>query len=152
MGSRLARIALLAVMVGLACVGGCSRRSYSLAPVTGRVTLDGAPLAGGVVNFQPQATGATTVGPGSTGRIDADGRYQLASIDGVPGAVVGRHLVRIYSRSPESAPKGDTDSPGSRERVPSRYNYASELTFEVGPGGAASADFELKGDGPKAGR
>jgi len=68
------------------------------------------------------------------------------------GAVVGPHLVRIYSRSPESAPKGDTDAPGSRERVPSRYNYESGLSFQVNPGGTTTADFDLVGDAPNTGR
>lgn len=155
MGCSAPRFASLAAVIGLAgfgCVVGCAKKPYTLAVVSGRVTLDGAPLAGGVVSFQPKATGAAAAGPGSTGRIGTDGRYHLASIDGAPGAVVGTHLVRIYSRSPESAPKGDTDSPGSRERVPARYNYASELTFTVEQAGTATADFELSGDAAKPGR
>lgn len=143
------RVRVLAALVGLACLGmgpGCGRNAYRLADVSGRVTLDGEPLAGGVVSFQPQAAGGSVAGPGSTGRIDADGRYRLASIDGGSGAVVGTHLVRIYSRSPESASKSDSDGPGTRERMPSRYNYESGLTYTVAPAGSTTADFELEGD------
>lgn len=150
-----ARGRMVVTLVGLAGVGlctACGGRPYALAKVSGRVTLDGEPLAGGVVSFQPRSAGSGAPGPGSTGRLDADGRYALASIDGQPGAVVGTHLVRIYSRSPESAPKSDSDSPGSRERVPARYNYASGLSFTVEPGGSTTADFELTGDETKAGR
>ena len=85
------RVRVLAALVGLACLGmgpGCGRNAYRLADVSGRVTLDGEPLAGGVVSFQPQAAGGSVAGPGATGRIDADGRYRLASIDGGSGAVV----------------------------------------------------------------
>lgn len=155
MGSDRSRLRVVLAVTAAAGVGlltACSRPPYTLAEVSGRVTLDGEPLAGGVVSFQPRAAGSSVPGPGSTGRLDADGRYRLTAIDGSPGAVVGMHLVRIYSRSPESAPKGDSDAPGSRERVPARYNYESGLSFQVEAGGTTRADFELSGESPKPGR
>lgn len=153
MDSESSRLRTVVVVSVAACIGlfaACSRSPYTLADVSGRVTLDGEPLAGGVVSFQPRAAGNAAPGPGSTGRLDAEGRFRLTAIDGAPGAVVGTHLVRIYSRSPESAPKGDSDAPGSRERVPARYNYESGLSFTVEPGGTATADFDLASDSQKA--
>lgn len=147
--SRRAVVAL-AMLAGLGILVGCGRKPYTLADVSGRVTLDGQPLAGGVVSFQPRAAGNAAPGPGSTGRLDAEGRYRLTAIDGSPGAVVGTHLVRIYSRSPESAPTSDSDTAGSRERVPARYNYESGLSFTVEPNGSTQADFDLASESAKA--
>lgn len=136
-------------LVLLASLLGCSGRPYDVAPVAGLVTLDGDPLAGGVVNFQPiAAKNSTSPGPGSTGRLDPDGRYVLELLDGSPGAVVGDHRVRIYSVSAEGPAATDTDMPGRpRERVPPRFNYQTELTITVPPAGTADADFSLTSDG-----
>lgn len=132
------------VSLAMASAGGCAKSPYSIAPVSGAVSLDGQPLAGGVVSFQPMAVKGVVAGPGSTGRLDPEGRFRLSTIDGTPGAVVGEHIVRIYSRSPESAPVSDSDAPAApKERVPERFNYASELRFMVPMAGSADADFEL---------
>ena len=86
---------------------GCSGRPYDVAPVAGLVTLDGKPLAGGVVSFQPiAAKNRPSPGPGSTGRLDRDGRFVLELLDRSPGAVVGEHRVRIYSVSAEGPAAG----------------------------------------------
>lgn len=136
-------------LILVACLLGCSERPYGVAPVAGVVTLDGEPLAGGVVNFQPIAAKQTTSpGPGSTGRLGPDGRFTLELLDGSPGAVIGKHRVRIYSVAAEGPAAGDTDAPGRpRERVPARYNYQTELTITVPAEGTSSADFPLVSEG-----
>ena len=128
----------------LASVIGCHPPRYKLAPVSGTVTLAGEPLAGGVVSFQPIATAGSDVGPGSTGRLDDEGRFVLLGPDGAHGAVVGEHWVRIYSHSPESPAVDDVDaSETTQERVPVHYNYRTTLRFHVPPSGTQSADFQL---------
>ncbi|MAT73085.1 MAG: hypothetical protein CMJ58_26675 [Planctomycetaceae bacterium] len=131
--------------IGLALTLGCGpSRSFELAPVSGVVTLDGEPLAGGVVSFQPQSGAGRAPGPGSTGHLDDAGRYTLQTIEGEPGAVVATHRVRIYSVSSDQPVASDVDAPDApRERVPDRYNYRSTLTFEVPAAGAENADFAL---------
>ncbi|MEM9659403.1 MAG: hypothetical protein AAF961_13680 [Planctomycetota bacterium] len=125
-------------------VAGCGSSQFDLVPVSGVVTLDGEPLAGGVINFQPNApAGQTTGGPGSSSHTDDEGRFEMETIQGEPGAVVGTHKVRIYSFSPETPIASDSDAGPSKERVPHRYNYRSELTFEVPVGGTDAADFKL---------
>jgi hypothetical protein len=135
------------VVVLVSCtlvVSGCESKTYSLAPVAGIVTLDGKPVLGAVVNFQPQAAGESrSPGPGSNGRCDAEGRFELSTIRDEPGAVKGVHTVRIYSYSPESPPASDGGTETSKEIIPDRYNYASELTYEIPAEGTNSADFEL---------
>jgi hypothetical protein len=130
--------------VAIASAAGCSKSPYAIAPVSGSVSLDGKALAGGVVIFQPVAVKGLVAGPGSTGRLDPKGLFRLSTINGTPGAVVGEHVVRIYSRSPESAPVNDSDSAATpKERVPERFNYASELRFTVPKAGSAAAEFTL---------
>ncbi|MCA9231118.1 MAG: hypothetical protein KDA57_10725 [Planctomycetales bacterium] len=135
------KLSLLVLLLLL--LAGCGSNDHQLATVSGVVTLDGEPLVGGVVNFQPVAGGEANVGVGSTARTDEQGRFELHTIDNHPGAVVGSHRVRIYSYSPESAPVGDTDTGEPQERVPHRYNYRSKVFFEVPAEGTSEANFEL---------
>jgi hypothetical protein len=123
-------------------LAGCGG-PYSVAPVSGRVTLNGQPLAKAAVVFQPVAVqGNINPGPGSGGFTDADGRYTL-TLTGkdTPGAVVGKHKVRI-TLVPQSDPNDDTSRP--TRQLPGRYNRDTKLEFDVLRGGTRSADFELK--------
>lgn len=125
--------------------GGCSRDAFRLVPVSGTVLLDDQPLADGVINFQPMVAGGEgPVGPGSSSRIDDQGRFSMATVQGGKGAVVGKHRVKIYSYSPESPAVSDRDEGSRRERVPERYNYQSDLTFDVPAGGTDRADFSIE--------
>jgi hypothetical protein len=140
--SQACHLGATAMMLAVASTG-CSPSPFNLVPVSGSVSLDGQPLAGGIVNFQPIVAGpGANAGPGSTARIGPDGRYTLATIRGEPGAVVGKHRVKIYSYNAETAthsPNGERE----RERVPPRYNYSSNVTFDVPTAGTDKADFEL---------
>jgi hypothetical protein len=131
------------IVIGVLTITGCESKPYTLAPVAGIVTLDGEPVPGAVVNFQPQAGESRSPGPGSTGRCDAEGHFELKTIRDELGAVKGVHTVRIYSYSPESPVASDGGSGPRKEIIPDRYNYASELTYEVPADGTDSADFEL---------
>ena len=131
-------VLLLTVLVG------CSKQpEYELAPTSGVVTLDDEPLAGAVVNFQPMTSGDKVLASGSVGRTDESGRFVLETVQEEPGAWVGRHKVKIFSYSPETAPKDDFDRGPRKERVPHRYNYRSQLQFSVPVGGTEKANFEL---------
>jgi hypothetical protein len=110
---------------------GCGQSGPKLAPVEGRVTLDGRPLDTVDVVFQPSDGGR----PG-TARTDAEGHYELVYKRGSMGARVGEHTVRIgyLSNIVANPPK-----------VPARYNTASELRAEVKPG-RNELNFDLKSD------
>src|SRR5262249_54064491 len=85
---------------------GCNSEPYRVAPVTGRVTLDGKPVPQLAVMFQPVATdGNTNPGPGSYGVTDADGRYSMKLVGKeTPGAVIGKHKVRMDPYTPPADP------------------------------------------------
>jgi hypothetical protein len=124
---------------------GCS--TSKVAPVSGRVTLDGKPLAGVHVSFQPIArTGETNPGGGSYAITDSDGQFTLLLVEGEqPGAFIGRHRVEITARG--EAPPANVDfarRPPPKVFVPEKYSRNSELTFEVPSGGTTAANFDLK--------
>jgi hypothetical protein len=96
---------------------GCAETGPELAPVTGRITLDGNPLVKADIVFQPDDSR-----PPSAGRTDADGRYQLAYKRGVMGGTVGSNTVQITISS---------DVVANPPNIPARYNTESELTREV---------------------
>jgi hypothetical protein len=108
---------------------GCQKSGPAIAPVSGRVTLDGRPLATADVVFQPDGAARA-----SYGRTDADGRYQLGYKRGVPGALVGQHTVQI-SVSHELVRNPPTIAP--------RYNSQSELRADVIPNTENVFDFDL---------
>lgn len=104
-----------------------------LARVTGKVTLDGKPLSAATVMFQPILEGpkANTKQGGSVGITDKEGHFDMQYVEGVHGAVLGKHSVQIRA----------TNDVGL-EIVPPKYNHNSQLTYEVSSG-AKPADFAL---------
>jgi hypothetical protein len=133
------RILLLGLLLLLAA--GCG--SSKIAPVSGRVTLNGKPLPNASVTFAPVGgKGNQEPGPSSAGKTDADGRYTLALIgqDG-KGAMIGKHKVRIALMS-----ELDTadDRPEKLKQLPLHYNGQTKLEFDVPSGGTDAANFELK--------
>src|SRR5262245_53888484 len=132
---------------GLAVVSvlGCAPAKY--APVSGKVTLNGKPLANATVSFQPIATkGTMEAGVGSLGKTDAEGKFTLKLPTGENGAVVGKHRVSISVLNPQI---GEADQRPPRggwplaDKLPSRYNSETKLTFDVPAGGTEKADFDL---------
>ena len=128
----------------LAAGAGCSKEAYTLAPVSGRVTLNGDPLPNASINFQPIGEGKKEPGPGSFGRTDADGRYTLYVVGTKrKGAVVGNHRVTVSTQSGDPSRRDADDRPPPPEKIPARYNAPTTLTCEVPPGGRSDADLAL---------
>ncbi len=75
-------------LVTIAALVGCTPSDQPpLGRVTGKVTLDGEPLAGVIVNFQPES------GRVATAETDAQGNYDLVYIYGTNGTKVGKNTV-----------------------------------------------------------
>jgi hypothetical protein len=111
---------LLGVISGV-CVG-CDRPGPPVGMVRGTVTLDGTPLPDGQVTFfSIDDTKPPAGGPISDGRIAVE-----VPIGTVRVIVNSLHVVR-----PPRLPEDEGDA---RERVPPRYNSASELRLDVRPG------------------
>src|SRR5262245_17357041 len=90
--SCFARVALILLAT---VVAGCNNSGPEIAPVHGRVTLNGQPLANADIQFQPDGAKRP-----SMARTDAQGGYELVYRRGQSGAIVGTHSVRIWV-SPE---------------------------------------------------
>lgn len=130
------RVVLLAFVVGLGTVWpGCSR-GPAMGTVVGEVTLDGAPLPKGHLEFAPADGQAQTAGA----LIEA-GKFEAT----VP---VTKMQVRIYS--PKVVGKRKMyDTPESpwedevAEALPAKYNAQSDLTLEV-QAGKQEVRYDLK--------
>ncbi|PQO37639.1 hypothetical protein DTL21_06755 [Bremerella cremea] len=119
-----------AFLLSLMCVVGCS--GDSMAPVTGVVTLDGKPVSGLEVNFEP--TGDTKDRTTATGYTQEDGSYSLVYPGFKEGAPLGEYIVRIVG--------GEALDDGTAKRVPAEYNTDSTLKETV-TSGENKFDFEL---------
>src|SRR5262249_55808115 len=123
---------------------GCGK-SYRLAPVSGRVTMDNRPLAHAEVSFYPVGSGKEA--PYASGTTDEEGNYRLEAVVGGgkwTGAVVGENHVRI---SVDKRNRGKKLRPnelrGPFDLVPARYNTDSTLTCTVPPEGKQDANFAI---------
>jgi hypothetical protein len=134
------------LLIGLASVLVLGCGSRGLAPVSGRVTLNGKPLAGATVTFQPIAQkGSIEAGPGSSGKTNENGEFTLTTATGQRGAQVSEHRVSIsvMNTKPEDDDRRRRGSPRLGETIPSRYSSDTELKFVVPSGGTKTADFAL---------
>jgi hypothetical protein len=121
-------------------VAGCSEPT-GIAQVSGVVLLDGRPLDGAVVTFQPRRESlAAQKYSGSVGHTDESGRFTLRLIEpDAPGVAIGEHVVTITT-----ARSGPNDAILPRgERVPIDWRNGTQ-TFEVTAGGTTSARFDIR--------
>lgn len=137
----------LCTLLALAGIG-CNQQPFEMAPVSGRVTLDGEPLAGAKIAFNPtMRSDSPIVGPGSIGKTDERGYYRLQTFEGVPGVVVGPHTVQmstiVFGKVDEDTEQAEILRPNV---IPEHYRATGALVFEVPPGGTENADFELASD------
>jgi len=90
---KLPHLPLLVIAPLVLSISGCGPELPATVPVSGSVTLDGAPVEGATVNFLSEVGSFT-----ASGKTDASGKYTLTTYIGAnsaPGAVVGKHNVTI---------------------------------------------------------
>lgn len=155
---RLCLLVLGALIGGLFV--GCDARSHAdyskigLVEVSGEVSLDGEPLPNAVILFEAPD------GQFSYGVTDASGAYELLLDSRMSGVTPGEKTVRISTSrkllgvnttSGGEVPEQEQLA-GDLERVPARYNKASELRVVVPVSGGEQFDFALEGDGKSPAR
>jgi hypothetical protein len=92
-------------------LSGCSDQP-AVAPVRGTVLLDGKPLPGGRVMFEPIAEGEDKfVGKAAFGQIQPDGGFVLTTDKDGDGAVVGPHHPVIFGNRVEDDRVENPDRP-----------------------------------------
>ncbi len=110
-------------------------------PVSGSVTLDGAPLAEGKIRFLTAETGALDV-------LDIQG----GKFEGQAKAGNRRVEISAFREGEPMAPfPGAEPEPTRVDYIPARYNTESELTANVTPEGPNQFDYELKSEGAAEG-
>ncbi len=127
-----------ALALAVCCVAfvGCGPKD-GLTPISGTVTLDGAPIEKGTINFAPKG------GPGTAaGGPIVNGKYEAR-------VSPGKMAVTIYAQKTEKVenPTEEQIERGLTENVvniiPAKYNSASTLEADVAEGQKDPINFEL---------
>lgn len=136
-------VVLFTVFVG--CGGG--EKSVGRKSISGTVSLDGIPLNHGAIDFRPDGTGQHLVGGGA---VIKDGKFSIPTDRGL---VPGKYKVSISAPESES-PNLQGKSPEEqmkavatttiKERLPAKYNSATELSEEVKSSGANEFHFKVE--------
>ena len=117
--------------------GGCGGSDGSRVPVTGRVTLDGQPVPNLSLHLAPQGK---TLGNGSLGVTDAEGRFTMTDVRGPIGAFVGQYLIEWNQNGNVALPKATLPLKGSPQAV------NAGLLVSV-PAGGCTIEIQLTKDG-----
>lgn len=127
---------LLSSLLSIVLFGivGCSGSTDQpeLAEVSGVVTLDGKPVPGVNILFQPES------GRAAVGMTDDEGRYELEYVYGVSGCKMGSNTVGF------DWPPGSANAVG----IPPKYNGDAAFKFDVKPG-SNTFDLKMESDGSK---
>jgi hypothetical protein len=143
-------VCLIGILFLSAGCGGASYDGPKRSPVTGSVTLDGAPVPFGTITFKPVAEGRL-----ANGSIE-EGKY---SIPEEMGPTPGKYKVDIRGYAKSASELGDGEGGGEEEEqefdmgpeiVPTAYNTETTLEVEI-TGGANTHDFALTGGGEMPG-
>jgi hypothetical protein len=120
-------------MLGLGA-GGCSA-SFSATgaqTIAGSVTVDGRPMKTGTIVFFPYDDGKTlrTV---SASEMIRNGRFTVPRSKGLAPA---RYRIAVFggkdeSAQPDTNDADDVDSTQVKDKLPARFNLASELEVEI---------------------
>ncbi|MEW4453673.1 carboxypeptidase-like regulatory domain-containing protein [Bremerella sp. JC817] len=120
------------LVIALAAIVGCSSGYSSgekLAPVTGTVTVNGKPMAGINVMFEPVESGGA-----SRGTTDDEGKFEVYFTLNEKGAIPGKHHVQFEL-------KGEGVDPNL---IPKKYAFGSPgIDAEVKPEGPNDFNFDL---------
>lgn len=128
------RVACLAA--ALLLTAGCTPSIKSV-PVSGRVTLNGQPLADVALNFSP-VTGNDHAFA-AYGKTDKDGRYTLRLVENnQPGATAGKNRVTLNEST--GAPESDGGGPAVILKLPPKARDGT-MSFDVPATGTDAADF-----------
>ena len=111
-------------LIAACFVVGCGASSEVLAPVGGKLLVDGEPLDGVVVTFVPEKSNSG----GGTGTTDATGAFSVTNLDqNLPGLPPGKYIL-AYSRM--RLPDGSA-APEPKEGTPANPGLIRVETLPV---------------------
>ncbi len=141
------RIGICVCVVSCWVVLGCGV-GYKRAPVSGRVTDKGVPLAGATVQFIPESG---TKGPGGIALTDQDGNYVLTGAKpNEVGIAPGEYKIRVSrlaGADGKTLAPGETESdhPGVRETIPPPWGGSRPSKQVDVPADGVTIDIEIHG-------
>ena len=142
-GTRRRRCARVLVLLALFVPTGCNTDGVgSLHQVSGKVTVNGGPLALGSVRFVPDTAKGNTTPTEPVGEIQPDGTYKL-STNGKLGAPAGWYKVTVTAAEPvdSSRPFSGKVHVAPKFNVPETSGLSVEVVAKPGPG---TYDLEVK--------
>jgi hypothetical protein len=100
---------ILPLLVCFFFTTGCGPKAVSLAPVSGKITVDNQPVTAGQVTLVPLGDTGKMAGKSnlSAGTIDSSGVYTIYT-DGRSGAPLGKYKVTV---TPSMVPTGAKEAP-----------------------------------------
>ena len=134
---------VIAAVMAVAPSAGCGGGADGRLPVSGSVTMNGAPLHDATIEFVPQSSGSSSF----AGATILDGQYSISANRGlVPGEY--KVVISMGGSTPEppmDEPPGDpAEFPPAPELIPARYSSESTLTAKVEANGDNTFDFDLQ--------
>ncbi len=128
-------LALLVVALLTTCVG-CGDDTPPLGQLTGVVTIDGKPFAGGSLQFIPEGGGRPSVAV-----TDENGEFEALYLVGKTGALIGSHKVLFeINDTADVAEEDQFMPPAGSKKGPKSYRITPDV-IEVASG---SNEIELK--------
>ncbi|WP_020471090.1 hypothetical protein [Zavarzinella formosa] len=121
---------LILALLFSAMIGCDSKPEIKLVPVSGTVTLDGKPLADGLIYFKTQATGATNSLPVKDGKFEGN-------------VEAGDRRVEINAYKVRTEGFGQMGGEVKESLIPKRFNTESTLTAKVAAGSPNQFNFEV---------
>jgi hypothetical protein len=133
-----------AVLAPLAGCGGGNLKQKTH-PVTGKVTVDGKPLAGATVVFHAVDKANFKWEELPQGTTDANGKFTLFTYEPGDGAPAGEYKVAVELAAAADDQGGDQVKRARGPRIPDRYHDPSKsgLTAKVTSGTNELPTFEL---------
>jgi len=152
-------------ILGLILAVGCGKPGIGTVPVTGTVKVDGTPMEGVTVVFNPDAGGRA-----ASGLTDAQGVYKMTTEIAGDGALPGQYKIAVskHENLADDLPKDvDPNDPKSLDAIYSKVDTrkvaksksfiaamyqnpaGSGLTAQVTAAGPNKFDFDVKGNGKK---
>lgn len=135
-------------LLAMVLAAGCGARGTSPVPVKGVLKIDGQPIVGAVVGFQPDAPG----GKPAFGTTEADGTFRLTTDKPGDGALPGKYKVVI--QPPVEGGATPYDEPGKAAapvkavgpKVPEKYTRPDQtpLTQNVPPEGPVTIELKRR--------
>ena len=118
------------LIAAAALAAGCG--SGAVLPVSGIVTMDGAPMDGATVMFYPEEKAGGMAGTATTG---TDGKFVIVGLKGQRGLVPGKYKVTVTKMKivPEGEVVGAITDADVRDDLPPHYSDPSQtkLSYRV---------------------